>query len=51
LGNSYTYPVGSSATAGQTSEEGMMSFLYQQLAKGGKSLSFESEVPPKPTRR
>jgi len=51
LGNSYTYPVGSSATAGQTSEEAMMNFLYQQLSKGGKSLSFESEVPPRPTRR
>lgn len=51
LGNSYTYPIGSSANAGQTSEEGMMNYVYQQLAKGGKSLSFESEVPPKPTRR
>jgi hypothetical protein len=51
LGNSYTYPLGSSATAGQTSEEGMMNYVYQQLSTGGRSLSFESEVPPKPTIR
>lgn len=51
LGNSFTYPVGSSATVGQTNEEGMMNFLYRELGKGGKSLSFHSEVPPKPTRR
>lgn len=51
LGNSYTYPFGSSATAGQTNEEGMMNFIYKELGTGGKTLSFQSEVPPKPTRR
>lgn len=51
LGNSYTYPIGSSATAGQTSEQGMMNYVYQQLSVGGRSLSFSSEVPPKPTIR
>lgn len=51
LGNSYTYPMGSSATAGQTNEEGMMNYVYQQLSTGGRSLSFQSEVPPKPTIR
>lgn len=51
LGNSYTYPIGSSATAGQTSEEGMMNYVYNELGKNGKSLSFKSEMPPRPTRR
>ncbi|MEG4883004.1 hypothetical protein QUB75_19685 [Microcoleus sp. K1-B6] len=51
LGNSFTYPFGSSGTAGQTNEEGKMNYLYQQLAKGGKTLSFKSEVPAKPNAR
>jgi|GEM_PF-5605774 len=51
LGNSFTYPIGSSATAGQTSEQGMMNYVYQQLSVGGRSLSFESEIPPKPSMR
>lgn len=51
LGNSYTYPFGSSADEGQTNEEGMMNRLYRELAVGGKMVSFKSEVPPKPTRR
>jgi len=51
LGNSYTYPMGSSGTAGQTNEQGMMNFVYVTLATNGRSLSFQSEVPPKPTGR
>ncbi|MCC3473308.1 MAG: hypothetical protein JGK38_23925 [Microcoleus sp. PH2017_15_JOR_U_A] len=51
LGNSYTYPFGSSATAGQTNEEGMMNYVYRELGVGGKTLSFHSEVPAKPNRR
>jgi hypothetical protein len=51
LGNSYTYPIGSSSVAGQTNEEGKMNFIYQQLSTGGRSLSFKSEVPPRPTLR
>jgi hypothetical protein len=51
LGNSFTYPIGSSATAGQTSEEAMMNYLYNELGTEGKRLSFESEIPPKPSRR
>jgi hypothetical protein len=51
LGNSYTYPFGSSSEAGQTNEEGMMNHVYKQLSTGGRGLSFQSEVPPKPTTR
>lgn len=51
LGNSFTFPFGSSETAGQQSEQGMMNRLYTELGKGGKALSFKSEVVAKPTRR
>lgn len=51
LGNSYTFPFGSAETAGQQNERGMMNKLYTELGKGGKALSFQSEVSPKPTRR
>lgn len=51
LGNSYTYPFGSSATPGQDKEEGMMSYLYAKLSTGGKSLSFTGEEAPKPNKR
>lgn len=51
LGNSFTYPFGSSTNAGQTNEEGMMNYIYEQLGKNGRTLSFKSEVPPKPTYR
>jgi len=51
LGNSFTYPFGNSATAGQINEEGMMNYLYKELSTGGKSVSFKSEIPPKPANR
>ncbi|MEG4010403.1 hypothetical protein QUA41_30750 [Microcoleus sp. Pol11C1] len=51
LGNSFTYPFGSSATPGQDKEEGMMSFLYARLSTGGKSLSFSGEEAPRPNKR
>jgi len=51
LGNSYTYPFGSSATPGQDKEEGMMSYLYNKLSVGGKTMSFTGEEAPKPNKK
>lgn len=45
LGNSYTYPFGYVATAGQNTQLLMQGYLYLKCAKGGRSVSFKPEIP------
>lgn len=45
LGNSYTFPFGYTATAGQNTQLLMQGYLYIKCAKAGASVSFTPEIP------
>lgn len=45
LGNSYTFPFGYIATAGQNTQLLMQGYLYIKTAKGGNSVTFKPEIP------
>lgn len=45
LGNSYTFPFGYTATAGQNTQLLMQGYLYIKCAKAGASISFTPEIP------